>query len=441
MIKSNFKTLTFISFSTFVLFCFYFIFEIKTPEYFLCNELVNFNISIFDKNVEFRYPESCDQNFYYSGFENISEVLSSDFNYQERPVYILFIGIIYKIISTTFNIFNLNSLFTIQLSNIIGQVLITFINVILFQKNFRLNDKSKSTPYIISLIFILNPMTKWGVFDPSHQLLTMTALLFGVYFLKNKYDLNIYSGILFGVLMLLHRTFFIIYLSIILINFLASKKIFKTITLILFGLIPSFLMYILRYFSSGNSYDANTDYWGQFVWILDFIRGKIRFESEWHCVTIPENFYCYFSDNFATATYIALPATLALYLIFITGVRNLFKNKELKSLFSLTAFLYIFWSFIGWYPPIRFSYYSFGNLIILICAYLLLENLNKKRFSTIVMLISYSIYCLYLNHWNAPLIVEVNNQIIFSYLLLVFSITYDYWVKIKYNEKLKKNVF
>ena len=279
--------------------------------------------------------------------------------------------------------------------------------------------------YLLSLIFLLSPLVKWGIFDPSHQLLTLTAILYGIYFKKNKFDLSFSNALLFGTLMLLHRTFLIIFIWLLLVEIkqeIKLKKITKYSIYFLISLIPYILTTLFKFYFTGTSYDANTDYWGQFIWIFDFIRGKIRFESEWHCVTIPENFYCYLSDNLMLIFYLGLPVIAIIYLSF--KYKELIKlDQNLKNLLSLSVFLYLFWSFIGWYPPIRFSYYSIGNLIILLFAYFISQI--KDSFHLSLLLFSYCIYMLNLNHWNSPLIVEFDNTIKTSYLFLIIFVFFD----------------
>lgn len=74
---------------------------------------------------------------------------------------------------------------------------------------------------------------------------------------------------------------------------------------------------------------------------------------------------------------------------------------------------------IGWYPPIRFSFYSIGNLVIVLFAILLFftKDKNIKNVSIII----YSYYFLFINHWNAPEILNFSlGNIILISLLIVY---------------------
>ena len=63
----------------------------------LCVDIVEYELG---NNTYFKYPFSCDQNFYYSGFENFREVFKETYNYQSRPLFIL--GGLFFIILLTF---------------------------------------------------------------------------------------------------------------------------------------------------------------------------------------------------------------------------------------------------------------------------------------------------------------------------------------------------
>lgn len=408
-----------------LIFIFYFIYEIKTPNYFICNEIISHKLNILKYEFLYNYPESCDEKLYHIGFIDLNQIFDSTFNYAERPLYILFVGLIYRIFQFLLQLLVIDNYSILLFSNFIAQILIVSINVLLYIKVF-VNKKNKiNFEYLLSLIFLLSPLVKWGIFDPSHQLLTLTAILYAIFFKKNKFNLSFSNALLFGTLMLLHRTFLITFIWLLLVeikNEINLKKIFKYSIYFLISLIPYTVTTLFKLYFTGTSYDANIDYWGQFIWIFDFVRGKIRFESEWHCVTIPENFYCYFNDNLMLIFYLGLPVIAIIYLSF--KYKELIKlDQNLKNLLSLSVFLYLFWSFIGWYPPIRFSYYSIGNLVILLFAYFISHI--KDSFHLSLLLFSYCIYMLNLNHWNSPLIVEFDNTIKTSYLFLIIFVFFD----------------
>ena len=105
------------------------------------------------------------------------------------------------------------------------------------------------------------------------------------------------------------------------------------------------------------------------------------------------------------------------------------KNTPVNYLVMISLFLYTFWSFIGWYPPIRFSYYSIGNIIIILFSFQFF-HLKDKNIKTIAIS-SYILYSLSLNHWNDSLVLNFNLGIVISLILLIpfFFITLS-----KYND-------
>ena len=123
---------------------------------------------------------------------------------------------------------------------------------------------------------------------------------------------------------------------------------------------------------------------------------------------IPEFISCYFADNIKLFYYLALPLILV-----ILYNKKFVENKSLKSniyFFSyVTIFMYLFYLFIGWYPPIRFSYYSLGHYLIILVLILII---NKEAFRFYnINLFSILLYFLFLNHWNSPEIVGSITQL------------------------------
>jgi len=85
-------------------------------------------------------------------------------------------------------------------------------------------------------------------------------------------------------------------------------------------------------------------------------------------------------------------------------------------LFLIFSVSFIFWSFIGWYPPLRFNLYSFGSfLTLLFCFQFAL--LNDGRVKTISNL-SYVLYFISLNHWNYLGVIKINSGILLTILLV-----------------------
>lgn len=406
------------------LFCFFFIFNVIEPEYILCNELVVYNFEVFNNNFNIQYPKSCDQDFYHQGFTNFLNIFLEDYNYQARPFFILSVNLVFQL----FDNFNINQtlnalISTFLIQNLISLIVVSIISLSRIEKT-KLSIKNQ---IILTSIIVFSPLFKWGIFDPSHQLLTVVVIIFYPYLLTKKGSLNLKSSIYIGLLFLLHRSFLIGFLWYLF--FSDHKNIFVNLTDKVIKFLASLIPYIVYNFGiylflGQMPYDANSTYWGQFVWLYDFIRGKIRYESDWHCVTIPQNFICYFNDNIKTLLYLSIPLFLLLINYFIGRSKLSFQFKSFNYyLISLSVFIYIFWSFIGWYPPIRFSYYSIGNLVITLLALQIIEIENfTVRF---LSLMSYMTYALFLNHWNDPNIVLFNVGIYISLFFLIILLLYS----------------
>jgi len=412
---------------------FYFVFNIEEPNYFLCNEIIFYEIQLQGNTVNFSYPKSCDQELYHIGFTNFQNVFDDTFNYQSRPLSILSVNVIYEILDLFQIESTLNALIsTFILQNLIALIAVTVLDHILLMKN----KQTKKSYIFISLIVVLSPLFKWGIFDPSHQLWTMLVIIFFPFLIKTKTEITFKNSILIGLLFLLHRSFLIGFIWYLF--FSDHQDIFSNIKKKLFNFIYSLIPYIsynLFIFLVLNQrpYDANTTYWGQFVWLYDFIRGKVRYQSEWHCVTIPENFECYFLDNFNTLLYLSLPIALVLINHILKNSRIIIKKYSFEYyIISISVFVYLFWSFIGWYPPIRFSYYSIGNLVVILFI-LSFSNINNSMIKNIT-LTSYLLFTLYLNHWNDPNTITVNLGITFSIIALLPLLALSI-----YSNKLKKN--
>ena len=134
-------------------------------------------------------------------------------------------------------------------------------------------------------------------------------------------------------------------------------------------------------------------------------------------MSIPLFLKCYLVDFFKTAIYLSVLIVLCFvnFKNISDKFKNLYKNVLLK-LFLIFFVSFIFWSFIGWYPPLRFNLYSFGSfLTLLFCFQFAL--LNDGRVKTISNL-SYVLYFISLNHWNYLGVIKINSGILLTILLV-----------------------
>ena len=145
-----------------------------------------------------------------------------------------------------------------------------------------------------------------------------------------------------------------------------------------------FVLYNLYIFIFENQipYDENSSHYGQFIWLPLYLFTSKRFEGGWHCMEIPNFLTCYLVDNVQLALYLIVPL---LFVIITNPLKAYRNNLGLEKLIKFSALIYLFYSLIGWYPPIRFSYYSIGNLIILLNIFLLI-NYKDKLLKTLHLL-------------------------------------------------------
>lgn len=405
----------------FILFYLIFVKQVIPVDYVFCSELKSYS-----EPFRFVFPQSCDQNYYFSGFYKLSNIFMEDFNYQERPLYIVLVFLIKKVL----DIFFQDSILLMYLAISLSQVFITSVCVYLLNEILiRKNIIKKNYFFTISLFIIFNPLFKWGIFDPSHQLLTLLVILVAVLLSEIKLvQFNFSKSFLFGILFLLHREFLIAFVYMLLFHeYKKNKKVTfinKYYLNFLYSYIPSLIyQFVIRVVLGLEPYDANTEYWGQFIWIAYFLLGIKKYDSEWHCVSIPENFICYITDFSKLIYYLIVPVILLM--AFFIMKKNIDSNLVG---FRIVVFLFIFWSFIGWYPPIRFNYYSFGLFIIInsIVVYFLINNIVTKY----LYILTYIFYCFYLNHWNYENVLQINTGIKISFLFLLL-----YIISLKFYEK------
>ena len=148
---------------------------------------------------------------------------------------------------------------------------------------------------------------------------------------------------------------------------------------------------------------------------------------------IPDFLGCYLVDNMQLFIYLIIP----LVFVLISKPIRLFKeNIGYEKLLKFTLLIYLFYSLIGWYPPIRFSYYSLGNLLILLNVFLLIQN--KSKLNQLLHFTSISIFMISLNHWNYDEIIDLNFGIIFSFVILGIYLVNNFLVKLSRLKWLKK---
>lgn len=443
----------FLSLTSILIFTFIFLitFQLEPQQLYICDAYINLSSRIFSYSFEFIYPTSlCDDKVYLNAVTSFDNLFSESNNqYQNRPLYLIIVFLIYKWTAL------FGSSIGIEISFLLAQVLLISISVFLL--TLKLNEFYKIRLFEIlqiTIIFSLNPLVQFGLFTTSSQTTTLLVFCLTFYF-YNKLDTNtqIYKiAILYGILFLLNRSFFVGFVFLLLLHILKNKKsiFYKILSLfnLLIFFLPNFIYKSVLKFNGILIYDINSEYYGQFIWVSKYFDSGLLFwvsklllpkklfelrfktnwnvQDEWYCQSIPENFICYFKDSLSLLQYLLVPTLLLLVSIFF--VKN--KSKYTNELTFLGISIYLFWSFIGWYPPIRFSLYSISNLIflLLIVKILDLDNL-KNKFLFLLIILSTTFH---IDHWNSPEMNLLKYNEIISLLLVVF-----YVYKI-FNDKSKK---
>jgi hypothetical protein len=429
--KFKFRKIILINLAIFIfLYLFLFIIYPSNSSYFECNQIVKNNI--LNSNISYSIPVSCDQELYLIGVYDFQSIYKFDYNYQSRPLYILIVKFFYNVL----NIFLSNSLIHKFLSFTLSHILIISVAAKFFLESLsklRIDIDSKKS-LILILFLALSPIVKWGVFDSAHQTLTILQFSISFYFLVHEFAENkkiyFYSFIL-GLLALSNMTFALPLFFLVLHRLKSIHEI-----LLNFGsLLVSFILFIIPVLSwdifissmGYDPYNSALEYWHQFIWVKDYLLGgyeNINFSlenSEYYCMSIPLFLKCYLNDFLKTILY--LSTVLILCLINFKNIKYTHVNLHKKVLVKLSLIYtvsFIFWSFIGWYPPLRFNLYSLGSFVTLLFCFqfVLLKDGRIKNLTALC----YVVYFMFLNHWNYLGVLKINYGITFSLLVVSFII-------------------
>jgi hypothetical protein len=405
--------------SNLLIYIFQFIVDNQNADYFLCTSLQNYTIEIFSNNLTFIYPFSCDFPVYAEGILNFSNFYDLDgYVYTNRPLFIFSIYIFYTFLSTVFSAVDVSSIIILHGSFYLAQLLLTVVIAFLIYRllisvNLQVGNKVYLIPFFISL----SPIFKWHVFESTSMTYTFLIFLLGLFTYPKK-NLNLYF-FSFGLITLIHRSAILIIIFLIAYE-LYSKKLNKHFLKSLpFYVIPIIVYYATLFFY-GKYSDFNADYYRQFVWVLDYFKGVETRSSGYYCQTPKYALKCYFIDFVKTVKYLAIP-TIYVIAILLNKFMNLATGLKvlIYKAISFTFLINLFWLFIGWYPPVRFTYYGYGNLVIflLIISFFLLNNLYSKA----SFLMGYGFYFMFLNHWNHPLVINYDSYIYLSIVFFLFS--------------------
>ena len=365
------------------------------PDYYACTQIKFMEFSIFENSFFLNYPISCDQNEYLLGFNNFNYIINNEYSYQQRPIYIFSVFFINNMLSPLYSLFNFNEFFSIIFSVIIVHIFVLNAGLMMILELTDVKKISLKDKIFVVVINTLHPMAKWGLFEPSNQMLTLLQLVFPIYMIKKNRNISFFW---WGLLFLYNRTFLVSFLIYFILKIIRDKK-FKPRYFfeILLFIMPFFIYKFYFFINDINSFDTNTETYQQFTWIIDYFTGGNRKYGEYFCHRIPGFISCYLDRTIDLLTYLSIPFIVSIFVLYF-NFRN--ENKLIKQLLITFSIFYIFWSLIGWYP-LRFIYYSLGNLInfLLIYGYFKVNrNVLEKTFYSIPLVF----YFLFLTMWNNP---------------------------------------
>lgn len=388
----------------------------------------------------------CDDQTYYAILDNIYNLFNDKANqYQSRPLYVIFPYAIFQIIKN-FTLFQ-NADIGYLVSFLLFQIVICIFTINLF-----INILKKYYPigkldtFMITLIYFLNPVQQFVVFTTSNGTLSFLMLVVTLYLLDRylSIDNTYFLCLLIGLLFLMNRSFIVSLAVFLMLRTFNNRKKFRAYVELIIGFIIFWIpIYIYRYWIKVNGfdiYDTNVTDYGHFIWVSKYFDQGIGFwfskvvlsrenfnlrlstswdsSDEWYCRDIPENFQCFFNDLVLVSIYLYIPVILVvLYLLLTKNISTvLIKNFFITSFITL-----LFWSFIGWYPPLRFGIYSFGNILFLLILiiYSKTENLSLKISLTACLFFS----LINISHWNNPKLVEFTPLGNLGIVLLVLNIS------------------
>ena len=284
----------------------------------------------------------------------------------------------------------------------------------------------------------LNDSALSSIFLPSNQTNSFLVISLLFYISKKSQSINfLLTSFILGLLILIYRPFALCFVILTFYIIREKQSIFSKLqklikNLILF-LMPWYLYQSLIRFLGYTPYDDLANTWGQFRWLANYLIRPVNFLSDkiigqpvldkknysdgWHCAELPDNFICYFVDNFYSLIYMGIPIIVTT--IFIKKF-SLIESDILNKVIAIFLLVYSFFSLIGWYPPLRFTLYSLSNTYFLIIAILILKN--DLNIGSLFHFTGIGFYFFGLNHWNAPSIVIVNFFIILGLIIIFFSL-------------------
>lgn len=416
VIKNNYIIFLYLVLLNCVISLFFFIdIQRNSKELGICDTYEEYSISYGENIKNFKYPTNpCDDKYYFNAVENFNSLFTDEANvYQNRPLFVLGVSGIKKLLN--FSSITSDSKEVPILEFLIFQLIILTFSQLLIVKLLENFKKIKKLDiFIISIVTMIFPLFRFEIFKTSNQTFSLLVFMIPLYLAVKKKKITHLDFLIVGILFLFNRSFIITLIFSSLYVFPKTLNDFdnllKYISKLILFFIPSIFYRLYMHFYNFEKVDINAETYGQFIWLNNYFFKVVNalslrivnepifepryFASNWHCTSIPENFICYLDDTIITFRYLIGGFIIILLLIFFSKVPNLI----IKNLFLLTLISYLFWSLIGWYPPVRFNLYTIGmSLTVLAVLQIIFLNSNIQK---MLFLIVWSVYFYQIEHWN-----------------------------------------
>ena len=152
-----------------------------------CTNVVPRNFILFNNFFTIQYPEMCDEQFYFHGFQWINHIYENGYVYQDRPLYLGFGFLVYRfffIITLLFG-FQSDPISLLLFSTLIFQILI--VNLIAVAICYSLKNRFERFYFLIFfLIVIFTFEQRLYLFLPSNSTTYLLIFTFSIYSIKNK---------------------------------------------------------------------------------------------------------------------------------------------------------------------------------------------------------------------------------------------------------------
>ena len=125
------------------LFLYFIMFNIfhESTDYYICTKILDYQLDFFSNQINYKYTNSCDEESYFLPLESLGTIYEiKDFQYQNRPIFLVLAWLVHKFLSLLFYFFNLDQILLYQLTYFMLQNLILTITVLLFNNIFNIKN-------------------------------------------------------------------------------------------------------------------------------------------------------------------------------------------------------------------------------------------------------------------------------------------------------------